>query len=381
MRGLGVVALLLAAVAQPGAARAESGDIVVGVSIGTTGPAAALGIPERNALEFVPKQIGGFAIKTIVLDDGGDAAAATANARRLVGEARADILIGSSTTAPALAIAAIAQEAGIPHFSLAPLPFTPQIAKWSVAMPPPVPLVGEVLYLHMKAHHVRTVGYLGFADGYGDQWYADLKAQGVPLGFSIVNDERFSRSDTSVAAQAAKLVVAHPDAILVGASGTAAAMPQIGLRDAGYKGLIYQTHGAAVADFIRIAGAAADGVVMASGPVMDPEGQPDSAPTKKPGLMLNEAYESKYGPNSRSAFAGYASDVFVVLKRVVPVALQTAKPGTAEFRDAVRAALLTEREIAASQGVYNFTATDRFGLDARARILLTVKDGKFVAAE
>jgi branched-chain amino acid transport system substrate-binding protein len=158
-------------------------------------------------------------------------------------------------------------------------------------------------------------------------------------------------------------------------------MPQRELRDRGYKGLIYQTHGAASMDFIRIAGAAAEGVIMASGPVMSPETQADSALTKKPGLLLNAAYEGKYGPSSRSQFAGHAYDAFEVLKRVIPVALKTAKPGTPEFHEAIRQALLTERDIAASQGVYNFTEKDRNGLDERARIILTVKDGKYVPAQ
>ena len=158
-------------------------------------------------------------------------------------------------------------------------------------------------------------------------------------------------------------------------------MPQTALRERGYKGLIYQTHGAASMDFIRISGPAAEGVIMASGPVMDPEDQADSALTKKPGLALDTAYEAKYGAHSRSQFAGHAYDAFQVLLRVIPVALKTAKPGTPEFREAIRQAFLSEHEIAASQGVYNFTEKDRYGLDDRSRILLTVKDGKYVPAK
>jgi branched-chain amino acid transport system substrate-binding protein len=197
----------------------------------------------------------------------------------------------------------------------------------------------------------------------------------------MATEERFARPDTSVAGQVLKLVAANPDAVLVGASGTAAALPQSTLRERGYKGLIYQTHGAASMDFIRIAGPAAEGVIMASGPVMSPETQPDSALTKKPGLALNTAYEAKYGANSRSQFAGHSYDAFEVLKRIVPVALKTAKPGTPEFREALRQAMTSEKDIAASQGVYNFTEKDRYGLDDRSRIILTVKDGKYTPAK
>ena len=381
MKKLRLSAAVAAALALPALpAAAQTSEITIGISICTTGPAAALGIPERNALEFVPKEIGGVPLKLIVLDDGGDPTNATTNARRFVTESRADIIMGSSTTPPTIAISNVANEAGIPHIGLAPFPITPERSKWSVTMPQPIPIMGKVLYQHMKAHNVKTVGYIGYSDSYGDLWFNDFKSQGVPMGMTLVDEERFARPDTSVAGQVLKLVAANPDAILIGASGTAAGLPQTALRERGYRGLIYQTHGAASMDFIRIAGPAAEGVIMASGPVMDPEDQPDSALTKKPGLALNAAYEAKYGPNSRSQFAGHSYDAFEVLKRVIPVALKTARPGTPEFREAIRQALLSERDIAASQGVYNFTEKDRYGLDDRSRILLTVKNGKYVPA-
>ena len=375
---LAIAAATLVLPALP--AFAQTSEITIGITTTTTGPAAALGVPERNALDFVPKEIGGVPLKVIVLDDGGDPTNATTNARRFVTESRADIIMGSATTPSTIAVSNVANEAGIPHFGLAPFPVTPERAKWSVMMPQPVPIMGKVLYEHMKAHNIKTVGYIGYSDSYGDLWFNDFKTQAVPMGMTLVDEERFARPDTSVAGQVLKLVAANPDAILVGASGTAAGLPQTALRERGYKGLIYQTHGAASMDFIRIAGPAAEGVIMAAGPVMNPEGQPDSALTKKPGLALNTAYEAKYGPHSRSQFAGHSYDAFEVLKRVIPTALKTAKPGTPEFREAIRQTFLSEREIAASQGVYNWTEKDRSGLDDRSRILLTVKDGKFVPA-
>ena len=361
-------------------AAAQTNEITIGISITTTGPAAALGVPERNALDFVPKEIAGVPLKVIVLDDGGDPTNATTNARRFVTESKADIIMGSSTTPSTIAVSNVANEAGIPHFALAPFPVTPERAKWSVVMPQPVPIMGKVLYEHMKAHNIKTVGYIGYSDSYGDLWFKDFKNQAEPMGLKLVDEERFARPDTSVAGQVLKLVAANPDAVLVGASGTAAALPQTTLRDRGYKGLIYQTHGAASMDFIRISGPAAEGVIMASGPVMNPEGQPDSALTKKPGLALDTAYEAKYGPTTRSQFAGHSYDAFEALKRLIPVALKTAKPGTPEFREAIRKAMLSEHEIAATQGVYNWTETNRSGLDDRSRIILTVKNGKYVPA-
>jgi branched-chain amino acid transport system substrate-binding protein len=378
---LAAAALAATLVLQGAPALPQTSEINIGITIITTGPSAALGIPERNALEFVPKEIAGVPLKLTVLDDGGDPTTATTNARRFVTEQKADIIMGSSNTPATIAVSNVANEAGIPHIGLAPFPITPERMKWSVTMPQPIPIMGKVLYEHMKAHNVKTVGYIGYSDSYGDLWFNDFKAQGMPMGLTVVDEERFARTDTSVTGQVLKLIAANPDAILIGASGTAAGLPQTDLRERGYKGLIYQTHGAASMDFIRIAGKAAEGVLMASGPVMDPEDQPDSALTKKPGLALDKAYEAKYGPNSRSQFAGHSYDAFLVLERVIPVALKKAKPGTPEFREAIRQALLTERDIAASQGVYNFTEKDRYGLDDRSRILLTVKDGKYVLAK
>src|SRR6202051_2245998 len=336
-------AIAAASLALPGSpALAQTNEITIGITLTTTGPGAALGIPERNALDFVPKEIAGVPLKVIVLDDGGDPTNATTNARRFVTESKADIIMGSSTTPPSIAVSNVANEGGIPHIGLHPFP-----------------LRGKVLYEHMKAHNIKTIGYIGYSDSYVDLWFNDIKKQAVPMGVTVVDEERFARPDTSGAGAGLQLVAANPDAILVGASGTAAALPQSALRERGYTGLIYQTHGAASMDFIRIAGKAAEGVLMASGPVMDPEDQPDSALTKKPGLALDKAYEAKYGPNSRSQFAGHSYDAFLVLERVIPVALKTAKPGTPEFREAIRQAFMTEHDIAATQGVYNFTEKDR----------------------
>src|ERR1700686_1801986 len=251
-------AALAAMLALPGSpVMAQTNEITIGITTSTTGPAAALGIPERNALEFVAKEIGGVPLKLIVLDDGGDPTAATTNARRFVTESKADIIMGSCTTPPTIAVSPVANEADIPHFGLAPFPINEARMKWSVDLPQSIPIMGKVLYEHMKAHNIKTVGYIGYSDSYGDLGVNDFKAQAAPRGRTVVDEERFARPDTSVAGQVLKLVAANPDAVLVGASGTAAGLPQAALRERGYKGLIYQTHGAASMDFIRIAGPAA----------------------------------------------------------------------------------------------------------------------------
>ena len=99
------------------------------------------------------------------------------------------------TRARITAMSAVANEAGVPHFSLSPMPFTSARVKWSVDMPQPVEIVGKVMYDHMKVHGVKTIGYVGYSDSYGDLWFNDLKAQTSAMGMSIVDDERFARPD------------------------------------------------------------------------------------------------------------------------------------------------------------------------------------------
>src|SRR6202048_4085279 len=203
-------AVLAASIVLPAlAALAQTNEITIGITLTTTGPGAALGIPERNALDFVTKEIAGVPLKVIVLDDGGDPTNATTNARRFVTESKADIIMGSSTTPPTVAVSTVANEASIPHFGLAPFPITPERMKWSVGMPQPVPIMGKVLYEHMKAHNIKTVGYIGYSDSYGDLWFNDFKMQGIPMGMTLVAEECFPRLDTSVAAQGPRLVAAQ----------------------------------------------------------------------------------------------------------------------------------------------------------------------------
>ncbi len=377
LTSIAVAAMVAAAVP----ASAADDEIKLGVSISTTGQGAALGIPERNTLSLFPEEIGGAKLKIIQLDDAGDPTAATTNARRLATDDKVDVLVGSSTTPPSIAMANVANEVGVPHFALAPMPVTPATQKWSVVMPQPVALMATALFEHMKKNNVKTVGLIGFSDSWGDLWAKAFKDIGEPMGLKLVADERYARADTSVAGQALKLVASRPDAVLVGASGTAAALPQIALRDRGYQGKIYQTHGAVTKDFIRIGGKAAEGAILSSGPVIVAELQPDSALTKKPGLAYVGPYESKFGKDSRTQFGAHMWDVLMVLERVIPAALKKAKPGTEAFRDAIREALMAEKNIAASQGVYNWTEKDRYGVDQRARVLLTVKNGDWELVE
>ena len=375
MQTAGAAAMLTAAVlGLPASARA---DIKVGVTVAATGSAAALGGPAKNTFtELWPKEIGGQKVTVILLDDASDPGQATTNARKLITEENVDVIVGSSITPSSMAVAGVALEAGVPHFTQSPVGLPPGRDKWTFMMPQKVSLMAAAVFEHMKANKATTVGYIGFSDSWGDLWIREFKALAEPMGLKLVAEERYARADTSVAGQALKLVAAKPDVILVGASGTGAALPQIALRERGFTGLIYQTHGAVTKDFIRIAGKSAEGVILPSGPLVVAELLPDS-PQKAAALEHLKAYEAKYGAGTITQFSGHAYDVAQILKRAVPVALKSAKPGTKEFREALLKAIEGEKEIAASHGVYNFTAADHAGLDNRGRVLLTIKDGNW----
>lgn len=375
---VGLAAALAAALALPGAALAQ---IKVGVTVAATGSAAALGVPARNTFtELWPKEIAGQKLTVILLDDASDPGQATTNARRLVTEENVDVLIGSSITPSSMAVAGVALENAVPHFTQSPVGLPPGRDKWTFMMPQKVSLMAKAVFDHMKANKATTVGYIGFSDSWGDLWVKEFKAIGEPMGLKMVAEERYARADTSVAGQALKLVAAKPDVVLVGASGTGAALPQIALRERGFKGIIYHTHGAVTKDFIRIAGKSAEDVVLPSGPLVVANLLPDS-PQKKVAMEHLKAYETKFGAGTITQFSGHAFDVLQILERTVPVALKKAKPGTKEFREAMLAAIESEKEIPASHGVYNFTSSDHAGLDDRGRVLLTVKDGTWALVQ
>jgi len=373
----GLLPALVIAVAAPQAARA---DITIGVTLSSTGNGAALGIPMRNSVALWPTEIAGEKLNVVVLDDAGDPSAATANARKLVSENKADVLLGSSLTPASTAVAGVAFETQTPHFAGSPVALPEGRDKWTFVMPQKVSLMAQGIFEHMKKNNVKTVGFIGFSDSWGDLWVKELQTLAPPMGIRMVAEERYARADTSVSGQVLKLVAARPDAVLVGGSGTGAALPQSALRERGYQGLIYQTHGAVTKDFIRVAGKAAEGAIFSSGPVMIPELQADSSPTKAPGLAYVKAYEATFAPNPRTQFGAHIFDAMEILKQAVPVALKAAKPGTPEFRAALRDAIETGKEVPTSQGVYKFSPTDHFGLDERALVMLVIKNGEFEPA-
>ncbi len=370
---------LAAAAAFALVAASALADVTIGVTLSATGPAASLGIPQKNTVELLPTSIGGEKINWVVLDDASDTTKSVTNTRKLVSEDKVDVIIGSSTTPNSLAMREVAAETGTPMISLAASaqivnPADPK-TRWIFKTPQNDALMADAVAISMKANGVKTMGYIGFADAYGDGWLAEMKRSAQTAGIKVVAEEKYNRNDPSVAGQVLKLISANPDAILIGAAGTPGATPQKELVARGYKGKIYQTHGVGNPDFLRVVGKDGNGTLLPIGPMLVYEQLPDSNAVKKAAAEYVTKYEQKFG--TRTTFGGHLWDAYQLLAKAIPEAAKKAKPGTPQFRAALRDALEVSNVVGV-HGVFVMSANDHNGLDNRARVMVRIDDGKWM---
>lgn len=367
----------LAAAAALLASTAALADLTIGVSLPLTGPGSGLGIPMNNGVKMWPATIGGEKIKVIVLDDATDPTKGVQNVRRLVNEDKVDVIVGSGVTPVAIAMADVAAESKTVQLALSPIGLPPGKDAWTFRMPQSNGVMANAMVAHMQKQGVKTVGFLGYTDAYGEQWLQALTPLLDKAGIKLVASERFARADTSVTAQALKLTAANPDAMVVVASGSGAAMPQLGLVERGYKGKYYQTHAAATKDLMRVGGKATEGTFVTSGPVVVAEQLPDSHPSKALGVKFNAAYEQINGAGTRNQFAAHSYDTSLMLDKVVPIALKKGKPGTPEFRAALKEALESTPALAVSHGVLDYTPADHWGYRPDTGVVMKVVNGEW----
>ena len=361
-------------------------EIVIGVDISTTGPAAAIGIQSANAIKFWPQTLGGQPARYVILDDATDVSQAVRNFRKLTAENKVDAIIGPNITPAALAGLDVLQETSTPMIALAASAsiVTPQSdpkRKWAFKLPQNDALMATALVEDMRRRGIKKVGFIGFADSYGEGWSKEFTAAaaGNP---EIVAQESFQRTDQSVVGQVLKLMSAKPEAILIAGSGTPAALPQKTLVGRGYKGLIYQTHGIGTLEFLQLGGKDVEGTLFPTGPGVVARELPDSNPVRNVALEFTNRYEAQHGPNTMTQFVGDAMGAWMLLDNAVARALKTgAKPSTIQFRQAVREALENTQNLTVPNGVLNVTPQDHQGFDQRARVMATIKDGKFSYAQ
>jgi branched-chain amino acid transport system substrate-binding protein len=356
------------------------GQIKVGLMVSATGPTSAIGIPQKNTGDMLPRKIGDATVEYIQLEDGGDTTRAVQNIKKLVQENNIDALIGPSTTPNALAILDLIADAKVPMMAtvgtssvVEPLDAR---KRWVFKTTQNDDIIASALLKHMAKNSVKTVGFIGFNDPYGENWYKVFGAMAEKAGISIVANERYARTDQSVTGQVLKLMAAKPDAVLIAAVGGPAVLPQATLFDQGYKGRVYQTHAVATEDFIKLGKEKVEGTILAAGPMLVIDEIPDTNPTKKVALAYIAAYERQFGVKP-ATFGANTWDGGILLERALPAALKAGKPGTEAFRSALRDSLEQEREVVGTQGVFNMSATNHNGMDDRARVLVIVKDGKF----
>ena len=376
---LASAALGLALAAALAPATSLAADLTVGVTLSATGPLASLGIPTRNTIGLLPATLAGVKVSYVVLDDATDPTTAVKNARKLTSENAADVILGSNSTPGSLAMIDVAAETGTPLISLAAgksiIAPVDEKKRWAFKVPQNDDLMAGAIVGHMASKGVKTVAFIGFSDAYGEGWWGAFSKIAEAKGLKIVASERYNRPDTSVTGQILKIVAARPDAVLVGASGTPAVLPQKTLVERGYKGLVYHTHGVVNADFLRVGGKDVEGAFLPIGPAMVAKQLPDSHPSKKVALDFFAKYDAAHGANSANSFAAHAWDAYLLLEAAVPAALKKAKPGTKEFREALRGALEDVKNLPATQGVFNVTASDHQGFDERARVMATIENG------
>ncbi|AZY48806.1 ABC transporter substrate-binding protein [Bordetella avium] len=366
-----------------GCAASARAEVVIGVDVSTTGPAAAIGIQTNNAIRLWPNTLGGQPARYVVLDDGTDVSRAVKNLRKLTSEDKVDAIVGPNITAAALAGLDVLAETGTPMIALAASavivePLSDPKRAWAFKMPQNDSLMASVLAQDMKKKGLSSVAFIGFADSYGDSWWKEFSAAAEAAGLKIVAQERFQRTDASVMGQVLKVMGAKPDAVLIAGAGTPSALPQKTLQERGYKGAVYQTHGIGTLEFLQVGGPAVEGTLFPTGPGVVARELPDSNPVKKVAVAFADKYEAQYGAHTLTQFAGDAYGAWMLLDSAVSRALKTgAKPGTPEFRNALRAALENTSDLVVPNGVLNITPKDHQGFDERARVMGVIKDGKF----
>ncbi len=357
-------------------------QIKVGVTVASTGPAASLGIPERNTVALLPTEIAGQKVEYIVLDDGTDTTAAVRNMRKLITDDKVDVIVGTSVSPGSLAMVDVAGETKTPMISVAAnariVEPVEGAREWVFKTPQNDLLMAGALADAMVKHGIKTLGYIGYNDAYGEGWLSVMTEAAEAKGIKLVAVERYARNDTSVTGQVLKLVAAKPDGILVAGSGTPVALPQSELKSRGYKGIMYQTHGAANNDVLRVCGKDCNEMYLPAGPLLVADQLPDDNPVKKTALDYKTKYEAKYGPGTINTFGGHMWDAGLLIEAAIPTALKAgAKPGTPEFRQALRDALEQVKDLPVSQGVFTMSSTDHAGFDERARVMVKVVDGKW----
>lgn len=362
------------------ASGAIAADLKVGFITSLSGPVSSLGIPYGKGIQAgvaYKSEINGRKVQMVQLDDASDPSTAARNARKLIDEEKVDVIIGTAGSPGALAIAGVARETKTPLISIANANLPGEEGAWMVTLPQPAPLMLSAVIERMKKSGVKTVGYIGFSDAWGDLVYDSLQQSAGAAGIKVVSNERYARADASVTGQVLKIVALRPDAVITGTSGTPGALPYIALAERGYKGQIYGMHALINPDFVRVGGNAVEGLLAPTGPVVVAEQLPADNPIRKVALEFRSAYQKANGAAPNDAFSAYSFDAWLLFADAAQRAMAKAEPGTPQFRVALRDAIVSTKELVGTHSVYNFKPDNRYGSDERSRVVVKLEKGQW----
>jgi branched-chain amino acid transport system substrate-binding protein len=372
---------LAVALATGFATTALAADLKVGLSVSLSGPNSSLGVPYAKGMQAAlayKGEVNGRKIQLIVLDDGSDPTNAGRNARKLVDEEKVDVLMGTSGVPAAIAMAQVGRDAKVPMIGLTPIQLDPAENGWVFTVAQPTQLMIDAVVERMKKDGVKTVGYIGFSDAWGDLVYNALMKSAPAAGIKVLGNERYARADASVTGQVLKLLAMKPDAVMTGGAGTPGALPFLALSERGFKGPMYGQHGLINPDFVRVVGGAGQGALMPTGPVIVAEQLPNDYPTKKIAMDFRAAFQKVNNAPTSDAFSAYSFDGWLVFTNAA--ARAKGEPGTPEFRQSLRDAIATTKEVVGTHGVYNFKQGDLYGVDQRARVIVKLENGQWKLA-
>lgn len=360
---------------------AAAADYTVGFVTSLNGPIASLGIPYRDGIDAAyhyQNQIKGRNIKLIKLDDNSDTSQAALNTRKLINQDKVDLLIGTAGSPQSHAMAVVAQEEKVPFISLAHAEVPGPEGSWTIITPQPADLMAEAVIARMKADGVKTVGYIGFSDNWGDQVYDALKAISPKYDIEVTSNERYARQDDSVTGQILKILAKKPDGVMTGTSGTPAALPFLALKDRGYKGKLYGMHSLINPAFMKLAGDSIEGLICPAGPESVAEQLPEDNPMRQMTDVFRKAFEETTGQTTKNPFAAYSFDSWLLFLDAAERVPDDVEPGSPEFRTALHEALTTTKDVIGTMGVYNFSPEERYGVDGRAAVLVEYQNGDWI---
>jgi branched-chain amino acid transport system substrate-binding protein len=360
------------------AAALAADPIKIGSVLSVTGPGGYLGDPELKTLQLYVDRINkeggvlGRPLQLIHYDDGTDANKANGFAKRLIEDDKVDIMVGGTTTGSTMSMAPLVEKAGIPFISLAGgVVIVEPVKKWVFKMPQTDRMAAEKVFEDMKKRGITKVALLSETSGFGQSGKKETEAVASKYGITLVANETYGAKDTDVTPQLTKIKnTPGVEAVFVFGFGQGPAIVTKNYKQLGLTLPLYQSHGVADDDYIKIAGTAADGVRLPTGAVLIGDQLPAGHPQKGAVTEYRKLYGDAYKENV-SSFGAYAYDGLMI---AVDAIKRAGSTDPAKVRDAIE----QTKNFVGTTGVFNMSPADHMGLDLKAFTLVEIKNGTWV---